>query len=173
MPFEPKSLEQKTRAGERPVHLISVASALVLNSFQAAGGVPTCPETVRLEELAPFSDGFGGFRSRAVAGQAPHRLPWHARLGKDLGEALEVAGTLRTRLGARAIKEIKTMRGKLSWIASLMMGSAFYISSPLAAAPMAFTWDPAAAAPALAGPGSAFTADTILTTNFLRDVAQP
>jgi hypothetical protein len=35
-----------------------------------------------------------------------------------------------------------------------------------------FTWDPAGAAPPLAGSGSAFTADTIFLRSFLRDVGQ-
>jgi hypothetical protein len=42
---------------------------------------------------------------------------------------------------------------------------------PIAArAGTAFTWDPAAASPALAGAGSAFTADTINGIDYLRDI---
>jgi hypothetical protein len=36
-----------------------------------------------------------------------------------------------------------------------------------------FTWDPAGVAPPLTGPGTAFTADTIKTEDFLNSVSQP
>jgi len=38
--------------------------------------------------------------------------------------------------------------------------------------PITFTWDPSRSSPALAGPGSGFTADTINTTNYLHSVNQ-
>ncbi len=40
-------------------------------------------------------------------------------------------------------------------------------------APVPFTWDPSQSVPALTGPGSAFTADTINATNYLHSVVQP
>ena len=61
-----------------------------------------------------------------------------------------------------------TMR---NWIASLVTAGVFMAAVPSIAAPLPFTWNPAGASPALGG--SAFTADTIYTTSFLRDVGQP
>ena len=58
-----------------------------------------------------------------------------------------------------------------NWIASLVTAGAIIAAAPSLAAPLPFTWNPAGASPALGG--SAFTADTIFTTSFLRDVGQP
>jgi hypothetical protein len=59
------------------------------------------------------------------------------------------------------------------WIAALLVATALCADRPAMAGVVPFTWDPAGAAPPLAGPGSAFTADTIFLTGFLRDVGQP
>src|SRR3954463_8665438 len=53
------------------------------------------------------------------------------------------------------------------------VGLAGLASKPAPASVLPFTWNPAGAVPALAAPGSSFTADTILVRGFLRDVAQP
>src|SRR5207248_6934595 len=48
----------------------------------------------------------------------------------------------------------------------------FAVSCSLALALPSFTWDPSRTNPPLSGAGSAFTADTILTTNYLHAVNQ-
>lgn len=58
------------------------------------------------------------------------------------------------------------------WIAALLTTAAVCTSRPSMAGVVPFTWDPAGAAPPLAGSGSAFTADTIFLRSFLRDVGQ-
>ena len=55
-------------------------------------------------------------------------------------------------------------------IAAFVAGAAIFAAASSVAAPLPFTWNPAGASPALGG--SAFTADTIFTTSFLRDVGQ-
>ena len=55
----------------------------------------------------------------------------------------------------------------------MLTTAALCAGPPAIAGVVPFTWDPAGAAPPLAGPGSAFTADTIFLTSFLRDVGQP
>ena len=57
-------------------------------------------------------------------------------------------------------------------IAALVTAAGLVVAAaPSVAAPVAFTWIPGGASPALGG--SAFTADTIFTTNVLVDVGQP
>lgn len=67
----------------------------------------------------------------------------------------------------------KTRCKRRVWIAALLATAALCVSRPSMAGAMPFTWDPAGAAPPLAGSGSVFTADTIFLRSFLRDVAQP
>ena len=67
----------------------------------------------------------------------------------------------------------KTRSKRQVWIAALLTTAALCVGPPAIAGVVPFTWDPAGAAPPLAGPGSAFTADTIFLTSFLRDVGQP
>ena len=55
---------------------------------------------------------------------------------------------------------------------ALGMIQALALASAASAGPIVFTWDPSKATPALAGPGSAFTADTIDMTTFLHSVNQ-
>ena len=50
------------------------------------------------------------------------------------------------------------------WIAALT-AAALCAGPPAMAGVVPFTWDPAGASPPLAGPGSAFTADTISLKN--------
>jgi hypothetical protein len=63
-----------------------------------------------------------------------------------------------------------TRRERRTWIASLA-AAALAGAAPGMANPLPFTWNPAAAG--LAGPESAFTADTIDITGYVRDVSQP
>ena len=65
------------------------------------------------------------------------------------------------------------MRTQHTWLATLIAAAAFTGAAPSLANAMPFSWDPAGASTPLAGPGSAFIADTISLTNFLRDVGQP
>jgi hypothetical protein len=64
-----------------------------------------------------------------------------------------------------------TRRERRTWIASLVMATALAGAAPALANPVPFTWNPNGASPALGG--SAFTADTINITGYVRDVAQP
>ena len=63
------------------------------------------------------------------------------------------------------------MRTQQAWFASLVAAAALAGTASALANPLPFTWNPAGASPALGG--SAFTADTINTTGYLRDVTQP
>src|SRR3954447_10415082 len=65
-----------------------------------------------------------------------------------------------------------TMCKTYSYIAALATAVGLLIAgAPSIAAPLSFTWNPDGASPALGG--GAFSADTIHTTSFLVDVAQP
>jgi PEP-CTERM motif len=65
------------------------------------------------------------------------------------------------------------MGNRQVWIATLLVATAVSGGTSSVANALPFTWNPAGASTPLAGPGSAFTADTIFTTGFLRDVGQP
>jgi hypothetical protein len=58
-----------------------------------------------------------------------------------------------------------TKRKRLAWIASFVAVAALAGAAPASANPLPFTWNPAAAGLA----GSAFTADTIYVTGYVRD----
>jgi hypothetical protein len=60
-----------------------------------------------------------------------------------------------------------TKRKKLAWIASLVAVTALTGAAPALANAVPFSWNPAGASPALGG--SAFTADTINITGYVRD----
>jgi hypothetical protein len=64
-----------------------------------------------------------------------------------------------------------TKRKGLVWIASLVAAATLTGAAPSWANPLPFTWNPAGASPALGG--SAFTADTMHDSSFLRGVGQP
>jgi hypothetical protein len=63
------------------------------------------------------------------------------------------------------------MRKQQTWFVSLVAAATLAGFAPALANPLPFTWNPAGASPALGG--TAFTADTINTTGYLRDVTQP
>jgi hypothetical protein len=63
------------------------------------------------------------------------------------------------------------MGKKPAWIASLVAAAALAGAAPALANSVPFTWNPAGASPALGG--SAFTADTMHDSSFLRGVGQP
>jgi hypothetical protein len=66
--------------------------------------------------------------------------------------------------------------GKMSKILGRAALSAMLATMAVSAAPVqaaTFTFDPSQAIPALAGPGSAFTADTMVLTNYLYAVVHP
>jgi PEP-CTERM motif len=63
------------------------------------------------------------------------------------------------------------MRKQQAWLASLAAAAALAGAMSALASPPPFTWNPAGASPALGG--SAFTADTINETGYVRDVTQP
>jgi hypothetical protein len=60
-----------------------------------------------------------------------------------------------------------TRRERRTWIASLVTAAALTGAAPALANPVPFTWIPNGASPALGG--SAFTADTIYNTGYVRD----
>src|SRR5215472_16080949 len=60
-----------------------------------------------------------------------------------------------------------TRRERRTWIASLVMATALAGAAPAWANPVPFTWDPNGASPPLGG--SAFNADTINFTGYVRD----
>ena len=62
-------------------------------------------------------------------------------------------------------------RKGLVWIASLVAAATLTGAAPSWANPLPFTWNPAGASPALGG--SAFTADTMHDSSYLRGVGQP
>jgi hypothetical protein len=63
------------------------------------------------------------------------------------------------------------MRKQQVWLASLVTAAALTSATSASANPLPFTWDPAGASPSLGG--SAFTADTMHDSSFLRGVGQP
>ena len=63
------------------------------------------------------------------------------------------------------------MRKQQVWLASLVAAAALTGATSASANPLPFTWNPAGASPSLGG--SAFTADTMHDSSFLRGVGQP
>ncbi len=59
------------------------------------------------------------------------------------------------------------------WLGSLVTTAALCAGTPSMANVLPFTWDPAGAAPPLAGPGAAFTADAMSFDNHVYGVVQP